>query len=400
MPFVTDIQAGHVEVNTYDWVGRLHFTSEDRTLEHIVHVFPSKLAPAPEEAFALLGRMVDQLPQQAASLGFPTELVPGVAGLQVRPPELGDVQRIAQKAWQLVQVWRQMPGWTPGRQLRVVRGGLVPDRVDWNLTLEHWGRGGFPEHVASDLPQAAVPAGGEALRVLWRDIEELAGSLVGGDALASRARAVRATLPPSRDSGAGSAVGRDQLSRTAQALAQQVRDMGRQAVRWPSGHASMPALYELWAQVGLLRALDATVGSVQRTGDGLYAGSFRGPGVTVTLNPRLGFRGVGQGQQRLMPDILAVFDSGAALVADVKYRALHRLPTEQGRELNRQLLTYMGLSHAATGMVLWPAPSEEPFREEPLPGGRARLLRLRCHPADPPGTLRQRLAALHLPGVS
>lgn len=396
MPFITDVQAGRVEVDTHDWVGCLRFTSADGALDHSVYVFPSKLAEDPDEAFSLLGRMVDQLPAEAATLGFPTELVPLMEGLQVQPPALGDVQQIAWKAWQLLHAWRQMPKWTQGRQRRVVRGGLVPDRVDWHQTLEHWGRGGFPEHVASDLPQTTSPPGGDALRELWQGIEELAGSLTGGEELAARARAVWSTLPPPGFSSAGP----DRISLAARRLREQLQVLGRQTTQRPSGHASMPALYELWVQVGLLRALDATDGRFRRREDGLFEGTFRGPGVNVTLNPRFGFRGVGQGQQHLMPDILVVFDSGDALVADVKYRALHRLPTEQGRELNRQMLTYMGLSHAATGVVLWPALPGEPDREEPLPGGRARLLRLRCHPADSPGTFQQRLAALHFPGVS
>ena len=55
---------------------------------------------------------------------------------------------------------------------------------------------------------------------------------------------------------------------------------------------------------------------------------------------------------------------------------------------------------AATGLVLWPAPHGEAFRETPLPGNRARLLRLRCHPLDAPGVFADRLRALNLPGVA
>ena len=162
----------------------------------------------------------------------------------------------------------------------------------------------------------------------------------------------------------------------------------------------MPDMYELWTQVTFLEALGAQEGEFGRTADGRYVGTFRGPAVTVTLNPRLGFQGVGQGVQQAEPDILAVFDSGEAVVVDVKYRQLHRLPTEQSREVNRPLLTYMGLTHAATGLVLWPAPQGEESRSEPLPGNRARLARIRCHPLDPPGALLKRLHTLNLSGAA
>ena len=394
-PFIVGESVEGTVVDTHDWVGRLQFGRDDGALSYAVDVYPSKLSREPAEAFTFLGRMVDDLPRDASDLGFPTDLVPRVDGLSVQPLRLEDVERIAKRAWALQLEWRRRPRWTRGRPRRVVRGGSVPDRVDWALTFDHWGRGGFPEHVASDLPVTVLPPGAAALRALWLELERQAQTLPEGEPLARRMRAARAHLPPEEPDPS-----QDPVSGSAHALLEHLRVMGRRSRSRPAGSASMPALYEVWAQLAVLRAQKATQGSFRRTAAGLFEGTFHGPGVTVTLNPRLGFRGVGQGQQQVMPDLLAVFDSGSAVVMDVKYRALNHVPTEQGRELNRQMLTYMGLLHAVTGVVLWPAPEHEPVREEPLPGGRARLLRLRCHPADPPAAFTQRLSALHLPGVT
>ena len=396
-PFIEVQEGGQVTVNVHDRVGRLHFTSTDGQVDETAYVFPAKLAPDPQEAFAALGRMVDALPDLTAHLGYPTHLVPVTAGLQVQALQLADVEQVALETWRLTQVWQRAPRWTQGAGRRVVRGGTVPDRVDWNLTLDHWGRGGFPDHVARDLPQATLPPGLGPLRELWGAIATAARNLPGGTDLAARARVALGALP---DRHAHTSSGRDPVSRAARALLERLDRLCRQVNGLPSGHVRMPDLYELWVQASLLRALGATDGTFGQNSQGLYVGTFRGPGVTVTLNPRLGFRGVGQVPQFLMPDLLAVFDAGPALVADVKYRDLKRAGTEQLREVNRQLLGYMGLTHAATGLVLWPAPDGEPSGEEPLPQGRARLLRVRCHPLDPPGALAARLHDLDLPGVS
>lgn len=396
MPSITAQNATHVTVDVHDWVGRLHFTSTDGRVDETTHVFPAKLAPEPREAFVALGRMVDSLPELTADLGYPTHLVPITEGLHVQPLELADVEGIALGAWRLTEAWRRSPRWSGGTQRRVVRGGAVPDRVDWQLTLDHWERGGFPDHVARDLPHPTQPAGLAALRNLWGAVTVMAAELSGGENLTTRAQAVLNRLP---EVAVVEASGQDPISREARGLLERLSGLRRQARDLPSGHVRMPDLYELWVQASLLRALGATDGTFVQDAGGLYTGTFRGPGVTVTLNPRLGFRGVGQGHQQLMPDLLAVFEDGSALVADVKYRALDRLPTEQIREVNRQLLGYMGLTHAATGLVLWPAPGGEAVRETPLPGGRARLLRVRCHPLDPPGALLERLHDLNLPGV-
>ena len=89
-----------------------------------------------------------------------------------------------------------------------------------------------------------------------------------------------------------------------------------------------------------------------------------------------------------------------ALVADAKYRPLDRLSVEAQREINDQLLRYMGLLHAPTGLILWPGlgaeAGAERCRVSVLPGGRARLVRLRLHPADPPGQLAADLRRLGL----
>lgn len=396
-PFIVSEDDQTVTVDVHDWVGRLHFTSTDGHVNEVRHVFPAKIDPDPRTAFTALGRMVDALPDLTAPLGYPTHLVPVTTGLQTQPLCLEDVEAVAVDSWRLTQLWRRTPRWTRGSSQRVVRGGAVPDRVDWELSLDHWGRGGFPDHVARDLTQATLPAGLPALRALWTAVAETAAALPGGESLAARAWTALGHLPapaaPARED-------QGPLPRSARALLARLETLRRQATALPSGHVRMPDLYELWAQASLLRALGATDGRFVPDGQGRYTGTFRGPGVTVTLNPRLGFRGVGQGIQQLMPDLLAVFDSGPALVADVKYRPVDRLATEQIREVNRQLLGYMGLTHAQTGVVVWPAPAGEPFREDPLPGGRARLLRLRCHPLDPPGALLERLRHLNLPGVA
>ncbi|KEF34717.1 hypothetical protein RDMS_05705 [Deinococcus sp. RL] len=395
-PFITAQAVDCTTVDVHDWVGRLHFTSTDGRVDATTYVFPAKLAPAPWEAFMALSRIVDSLPNLTASLGYPTHLVPKTEGLSVQPLTLADVEGIALGAWRLTEVWRRLPRWSAGTRRRVTRGGSVPDRVDWQLTLDHWGRGGFPDHMARYLPYPVQPAGLSALRDLWQALAITAAALAGGEHLRARVQGVLNSLP---EAGTTEKSGQDVISREAQRLRERLSNLRRQARDLPSGHVRMPDLYELWVQASLLHALDATDGTFVQDAQGLYTGTFRGPGVTVTLNPRLGFRGVGQGYQQMMPDLLAVFDNGAALVADVKYRALDRLSTEQIREVNRQLLGYMGLTHAAAGLVLWPAANGEVVRETPLPGGRARLLRLRCHPLDPPNALLQRLRALNLPGV-
>ena len=396
-PFIVGQDHQTVTVDVHDWVGRLHFTSTDGHVDEVRHVFPAKIDPDPRTAFTALGRMVDALPDLTAPLGYPTHLVPVTAGLQTQSLCLEDVEAVALDSWRLTQAWRRMPRWTRGSSPRVVRGGAVPDRVDWELSLDHWGRGGFPDHVARDLTAATLPAGLQALRVLWKAVADTAAALPGGESLAARSWTALDHLPVSTEPARED---RGPVSRGARALLWRLETLRRQATALPSGHVRMPDLYELWAQASLLRALGATDGRFVPGEQGLYTGTFRGPGVTVTLNPRLGFRGVGQGFQQLMPDLLAVFDAGPALVADVKYRPVDRLSTEQIREVNRQLLGYMGLTHAQTGVVVWPAPAGEPFREDPLPGGRARLLRLRCHPLDPPGALLVRLRHLNLPGVA
>lgn len=398
-PFIEAWSGTEVSVNVHDWVGRLHFTSTDGQVDEAVHVFPAKLAPEPETAFAALRRMVDRLPDLTDRLSYPTGLVPVTGGLQGQPLQLADVEQVALEAWRLTRAWHRAPRWTQGAPRRVVRGGGVPDRVDWPLTLDHWGRGGFPDHVARDLPHLTLPEGLRHLRDLWGAVAASADGLRGGEALAARARAALGGLPELARTGPAEQ-GQGPTSRAARALLDRLERVRRQATDLPLGHVRIPDLYEVWVQATVLHALGATDGTFEQSSQGLYVGTFRGPGVTVTLNPRLGFRGVGQSQQHLMPDLLAVFSTGDALIADVKYRPLDRLPTEQAREVNRQLLAYMGLAHAATGLVLWPAPLKEPFREEPLPGGRARLLRLRCHPLDPPGTLAAAFRALNLPGVS
>lgn len=396
MPFIENGDEDQVTVNVHDWAGRLHFTGPGG-LDEVVLVAPTKLAQDPDTAFSALQGMADQLPEIAQRLGYPSELVPAVPDVFGPGLNLADLQGVAARAWKLTQAWQRQPHWTEGRQHRVVRGGTVPDRVDWALTFAEWSRGRFPDHVARDLPRAAAPAGLEALRTLWQALVSRADEQPGGEGLALTARRTLARLPVPT---AAPAENLDVITRAARSLLAHLDGIDRRVAPLPAGHACMPDLYELWVQVTVLSALGARSGHFTRNADGRYVGTFHGPGVTVTLNPRLGFQGVGQGVQHSEPDLLAVFETGQALVADVKYRALDRLATEQTREVNRQLLTYMGLMHAATGLVLWPAPQGEAFREAPLPSNRARLLRMRCHPLDAPGAFTDRLRALNLPGVA
>lgn len=139
----------------------------------------------------------------------------------------------------------------------------------------------------------------------------------------------------------------------------------------------MAELYEFWAQMTLARVFGAVQGELSTTADGLYTGTLRSetgplhsdaepnetqPWATVSLNPRLMFSGIGSSSQTLQPDLLAVLGQGAGsevVVADVKYRPLDRLGTDHQREINDQLLRYMGLTHAATGLVLWPGSDPE-----------------------------------------
>ncbi|UTA52389.1 hypothetical protein [Deinococcus radiodurans] len=189
----------------------------------------------------------------------------------------------------------------------------------------------------------------------------------------------------------------------------------------------MAELYEFWAQMTLARVFGAVQGELSTTADGLYTGTLRSetgplhsdaepnetqPWATVSLNPRLMFSGIGSSSQTLQPDLLAVLGQGAGsevVVADVKYRPLDRLGTDHQREINDQLLRYMGLTHAATGLVLWPGSDPEADldgaappdpttdrRLSILPGGRARLVRLRLHPLDPPHHLDDDLRDLGL----
>ena len=200
----------------------------------------------------------------------------------------------------------------------------------------------------------------------------------------------------------------------------------------------MAELYEFWAQITLARTLGAARGELSTTADGLYTGTLHSedapghsedapgeplPGgaaaqfrATASLNPRLVFGGIGLSSQTLQPDLLAVLERGESsevVVADVKYRPLDRLSSDHQREINDQLLRYMGLTHAATGLVLWPGsdPEGDPDpagnpdgtpdpagdrRLSVLLGGRARLVRLRLHPLDPPQQLGDDLRALGL----
>ena len=300
-------------LNTHDRVGHLQLSSSDGQLAVSAYVYPGKLAGDPPLAWKSLAQLSEDLPAWADRLGFPTQLVPDLRPLTPQRLEVRDLDRLAEQAWQLTRTWQRLPRWSGGRALRILRGGAVPDRVDWTATLDHWGHGGFPDHVARDLPAPLLPAGLGELRALWTDLRERALDTAGGTPLAGRIGAILGELPaaPSQEGVPNS------VTREAQALRDRLTGQTRQVTGLPAGAVSMPDLYELWVQLSFLRALNATDGVFRQDAQGRFTGEFRGPGVQITLNPRLGFRGVGAASQQLMPDLLAVFGTGEAVVCDV-----------------------------------------------------------------------------------
>ncbi|THF71449.1 hypothetical protein E7T06_02190 [Deinococcus sp. Arct2-2] len=471
LPYIESYGPHGVQVRLTDWVGRLTFVTESDAgrVQHPVLVYPAKLHEQPQQAFAALGRMVDALPELGQILNFPQALLSAsdeLAAHRGSGPAAPHLLELAGQAWHLWQLARRRPQLVQGHGQRVLDDGRVPDRVDWDLTFEHWGRGGFPGHVARDLAPPLPPAATSALLALWDALIAAAqrlphsaertplltrfawakAALPGGGAAPSAGR----SAPHPNRAGRGTAstaapttpLGQpaDPLARQATLLTEQVRQWSQQATGVPEGHTRMAELYEIWALARLTQALGASSGEFQRDSSGLFTGTFRGNGVTVTLNPQLSFRGIGLGLQLLRPDLLAVFDDGRALVADVKYRPLDRLMAQQLRDINDQLLRYMGLSHAATGLILWPGRAEaarpasrpslsgsgvggfsalrnsaewtaEPQPEPPpyspeqaiqvnlLPGERARMARVRLHPNDPHGALPSHLHTLGFPEV-
>lgn len=442
LPYIESYTPYGVQVRLTDWVGRLTFTTESDAgqVQHPVLVYPAKLHEQPEQAFAALGRMADALPDLGRHLNFPQGLLSAaddLTGPTRAGPAAPQLLDWAGQAWHLWQLARRRPQLVRGQGRRVLDDGRVPDRVDWELTFEHWGRGGFPGHVARDLAPPLPPAATSALLDVWDALIEAAQHLpqaaeraplltrfAGAKAaLAGSKVGERASSAPVRPQAARPTAARlpDPLAQQAALLAEQVRLWSPHSTGIPRGYTRMAELYEIWALARLAQALGASSGEFERDAAGLFTGTFRGDGVTVTLNPRLSFRGIGLGRQLLRPDLLAVFDDGRALVADVKYRPLDRLSAQQQREINDQLLRYMGLSHAATGLILWPgraetghsapAEGEETTLEEApyspqqalhinsLPGERARMVRVRLHPNDPHGALPLQLRTLGFPGV-
>ena len=185
-PYIEEQDARSVTLRLTDWVGRLTFRlvgeSGQVTAQEVV-VYPSKLARDPATAFAALSRMVAELPELQHRLRFDGELPDALRDLEhLWPPTLRpeDLRDLAARAWRLWQVARRQPH--PGGRAaeRRVVGGQVPDRVDWNRTLDLWGRGDFPQHVALDLPSPPLPVALPALRRLWQALEQAAASLSPG----------------------------------------------------------------------------------------------------------------------------------------------------------------------------------------------------------------------------
>lgn len=416
-PYIEEQNARSVTLRLTDWVGRLPFRlvgESGRVTTQEVVVYPSKLARDPITAFAALSRMVAELPELQSRLRFDGELPDALRDLDhlwapaLRPADLHD---LAARAWRLWQVARRQPHPSGRFAERRVVGGQVPDRVDWNRTLDLWGRGDFPQHVALDLPSPSLPAALPALRRLWQTLEEAATSLPPGPErtdLLARLHHTAHLLPrphSPEDPAAQRPTRPDPVTRQAERLTEEVRTLRTPAGGLPGGHVRMAELYEFWAQIRLARALGAVQGEFVRTGEGLYTGTLTSedqaedgaPAVRVSLNPRLTFGGVSSLWQTLQPDLLAL-SGPQALVAEVKYRPLDRLGSDQQREINDQLLKYMGLAHAHTGLILWPNGDGEAERLliRDLPLGRSRFVRLRLHPLDPPEQLGRDLQALGL----
>lgn len=398
-PYILGISPEGVQIRLTDWVGSLQFQTEDDagTTVHPCLVYPAKLAQDEQEAFKAMARMTDAFPHLTQGLGFPDELRPRTDLSRSRPLSTAVLAPFASRAWQLWQEALRLPRPSLGHTRRLVHGGSVPDRVDWEMTLDHWALGGFPGHVARDLKPLGPPVATTAVHELWDALILAAQQSFSPDAgeMLRHLLQVKAGLPerPARPEARS-----DNLSRAVQQMTAQIQSLVQQAQGLPTGHARMAELYELWAMLTFARALGATEGAFCRGEEGLYQGTLRGDGLTAVLNPKLSFRGIGSSAQNVRPDILVVWDSGEALVADVKYRPVARLPAEKQREINDQVLRYMGLSHARTGLVLWPGRPGEDLWHGQLPGDRARLARLRIHPLDPPSAVRQALKQLILPG--
>lgn len=398
-PYLLDISSTGVHIRLTDWVGCLHFevTDASGTQTHTCLVAPTKLAPDHPEAFRALARLTDAFPHLTTSLRFPQELMPA-GDLVSRPLPTPVLLTYAGRAGQLWQEARRQPRPSLGHTRRIVEGGVVPDRVDWAMTLDHWGEGGLPAHVARQLSALPPPQATAALHDLWYALIQAARLSSSPDApsVLQRFHQARAALPLPVSSGAPD----DALTRTVRRLSAEVRGLAQQASGVPQGWTRMASLYELWAMLTFASSLGVTEGSFGAAADGLYEGTLQGRGLTIHLNPKLSFRGTGAVQRSLRPDLLLLLPGGEALVADVKYRPLHRQPTEWRREVDDQLLRYMGLAHARSGLVLWPSSPQERLWQGDLPGGRAQLARLRLHPFDTPQQRVMDLQQLGLPGVT
>lgn len=400
MPRLEEPVPGGIWIQLTDWVGHLTFSVIETSgvTEHPCLIFPGKLSREREEAFTALARLTDTFPDLTLGLGFPQELLPNGDLNHRRPLPVTALLPYAGRAGQWWQEARRLPRASLGHTRRVVHGGAVPDRVEWDMTLDHWALGGFPDHIARDLNPLPPPTATAALHGLWDTLIQAAQLSYSPEApgICQRFEQAKDELParPAADP-----VRPDALCAAVQADTFEVQRLVAQARGLPRGWTRMAALYELWAMLTFARILGATEGAFHQGRDGLYEGTLHGKDLTVQLNPKLSFHGNGARQRSVQPDILVLFESGEALVADVKYRPLHTVPTEDQGKLDGQVLRYMGLSHARTGLLLWPGrPGERVWRSE-LPGGRAQLARLRLHPLDSPEQQLADLKQLNLPGV-
>ncbi|PYE52005.1 hypothetical protein [Deinococcus yavapaiensis] len=401
---------GTLRIQLTGRVGRhtfhVRFASGDERLVTFF-VYPAKLHAHANDAWRLLRRMTRRVPLLARDLHVPwTHLASPEDALAFaeRPalaaPHLRDFARRLHDA--CVQ-YARAPSERATHVPTVIPGGRVPARVDWSRTLDHWGRGGTPDHVAVYTTRVTdTPFARQAL-ALWNALHEAALDTNEAMLLAGLARArtelagtfeLVTTVPLDatslRPHGVEGAL--SHLIRAFQGGSAAFDDL-------PAGQARMSDLYELWVAAEVAAALGATRVHLQEArGHEGRVGRFEGSGVRVEYNVEHLFRGVGSARRfAARPDLAVVFDDGFAFVADVKYRPLENLREEALRDINAQLLRYMGAYHAKLGLALWPSAHRFAPDIDALHGGRAFLGKVRVHPADDPSTIKARLhAALQL----
>lgn len=405
-PYVQRTEEGVVYVRLTDWVGKLNFEMEDDRGRSAlsVMVFPRKLASDPERSFQALRAMSEEVAAFASNskLDFPQELAAEFA--QSQSPKLSEqvLDQLIAAAWKLWQEAKREPRMHRREQRVIDRSGSVPDRVDWEGTVELWAHGEFPSHVSRKLTPSGPPPCTEIMRRCWKMLLEASETGENTPEQTHRVRQCRAALadlpptPPTMRS-KRTPQNNSPLMQRARHLEELIAEMPQQGHGLPQGHTSMSALYETWSMTRILQALGATNGKfVQKDGD-FYQGTFKEPNskTTVYLGIKQRFGMSDKSYTLREPDILVV-QGRHAFVAEVKYRPLDRLNSEEVSKINSQIVTYMGMNHARVGLVLWPGQDEQDGNAERLksgqmPHGRAFLGSLSLHPFDSLETLQRDL---------